>query len=104
MTDSAPPPRIFFEPMKKFTPPLPNSTTDLLLSQVLHHLKCCYITALLDLTAAPKVKILLCLMKIIFQFFNLDLFMSTLVYVNKITILVFKSETLGNPGKKLQQH
>ena len=55
MTDSAPPPRIFFEPMNKFTPPLPNSTTDLLLSQVLHPLKCCNTAALLDLTAEPKV-------------------------------------------------
>ena len=57
MTDSAPPPQIFFDPMKKFTPPLPNSTTDLLLSQVLHHLKCCNTAAILDLMAAPKVKI-----------------------------------------------
>ena len=56
MTDSAPPPQIFFDPMKKFTPPLPNSTIDLLLSQVLHHLKCCNTAAVLDLTAEPKVK------------------------------------------------
>ena len=56
MTDSAPPPQIFFDPIKKFTPPLPNSTTDLLLSQVLHHLKCCNTAAVLDLTAGPKVK------------------------------------------------